>query len=583
MKHSKSLHNPHRSVCAPGYRHEHHVIAAAIMLLILLLTSYACQQPMQSPATVNTISNPILAGFYPDPSICRVGENYYLVNSTFAYFPGIPIFHSKDLVNWRQLGHVLERPDQLNLEGFGLSRGLFAPAIRYHDGRYYVTCTVVDGKGNFVVTATDPAGPWSAPVYLPAVEGIDPSLFFDDDGAAYLIYNSVAPDHQPEYDGHRTIRMYRFDTHSLNTYGKEIILINKGAQPQEEPIWIEGPHILKHEGFYYLIAAEGGTSEGHSEVVFRSEQVTGPYQSYQHNTILTQRHLSADRPHPITSTGHADFVQTQTGEWWAVFLGTRPYVGNHYNTGRETFMAPVTWSGGWPHIDLGGEEVKRHYPAPGQVARDSTGFRYGGTIHFRDQFEQTALNTNWVQLRSPATRWYALQEGKLLLNTRPETCEGTSNPSFIGHRQQHMHSEASVQLSFSPDNRHEKAGLLIFQNESHYYYLAKSVDPRGQHLLELYTAQGQSATLHTSVAITDDPIKLKIKSAGAYYHFYYQQDGSEWESLAERLDATQLSTATAGGFVGCIYAMYTTSNGASSTNQAAYDWFEYTGKDALTP
>ena len=289
-------------------------------------------------------TNPILAGFYPDPSICRVGNNYYMINSTFSYFPGIPVFHSKDLVNWKLIGHVMDRPEQMDLTGLGVSRGIFAPAIRFNKGIFYVTCTLVDAGGNFIVTSASPEGPWSNPVWIPKINGIDPSMFFDDNGKAYIIYNSVAPDNKPLYDGHRTIRMYEFDVENLKVFGEEKVLVNGGVDLSKKPVWIEGPHIFKVNDYYYLIAAEGGTGDQHSEVVFRSDNVDGPYVPYEKNPILTQRHLDPDRKNPITSTGHADLIQTENGDWLAVFLGCRPYSmsgDGFYNTGRETFLAPV--------------------------------------------------------------------------------------------------------------------------------------------------------------------------------------------------------------------------------------------------
>jgi xylan 1,4-beta-xylosidase len=173
------------------------------ILATLLFSAFAFTQVRME------FTNPILPGFYPDPSICRVGSDYYLVNSTFAYFPGIPIFHSKDLVSWELIGHVLDRPEQMDLYGFGGLRGIFAPAIRYKDGIFYVTCTLVDGGGNFIVTAKSPTGPWSMPTWIPEINGIDPSPFFDDNSKSYIIYNSIAPDNKLLYNGHRTIRCNR--------------------------------------------------------------------------------------------------------------------------------------------------------------------------------------------------------------------------------------------------------------------------------------------------------------------------------------------------------------------------------------
>jgi alpha-N-arabinofuranosidase len=227
--------------------------------------------------TAKQYTNPILSGFYPDPSICRVGGDYYLVNSTFAYFPGIPVFHSNDLVNWKLIGHVMSRTEQMDLTGMGVSRAIFAPTIRYHNGLLYVTCTIVDGKENFVVTAKDPAGPWSNPVWLPEIIGIDPSPFFDEDGKAYIVYNSIPPDDKPLYDGHRTIRINSFDSKNLKIISDNRILVNGGTDISQKPSWIEGPHLIKKYGYYYLVAAEGGTYENHSVVVFRSKTLDGPF------------------------------------------------------------------------------------------------------------------------------------------------------------------------------------------------------------------------------------------------------------------------------------------------------------------
>jgi len=251
------------------------------------------------------------------------------------------------LVHWKLIGYVLNRPEQFNLDGQGVTRGLFAPAIRFHNGLFYVTCTLIDIGGNFVATAKI-GRPLSKPAWLPQINGIDPSLFFDD-GKAYLLYNSIPPDDKPLYNGHRTIRIQEFDPESLKVKGDERILINGGTDIDKKPAWIEGPHIIKKDGVYYLIAAEGGTADQHSEVVFKSDNVNGPYVSYKKNPILTQRNLDPNRAFAITSTGHADFVQTESGDWWAVFLGCRPYhpyEEEYYNTGRETFLAPCSGKAG---------------------------------------------------------------------------------------------------------------------------------------------------------------------------------------------------------------------------------------------
>lgn len=532
--------------------------------------------------------NPILSGFYPDPSICRVGEDYYLVNSTFAYFPGITVFQSKDLVNWKLIGHVLDRPEQANLNGLGVSRGVFAPSIRYHNGVFYVTCTLVDAGGNFVVTAKNPAGPWSNLVWIPEINGIDPSLFFDDDGKAYIIYNSVAPDNKPLYDGHRTIRMYEFDAKNLKVVGQEKILVNGGTDISKKPIWIEGPHIFKKDGFYYLIAAEGGTAENHSEVVFRSLKVDGPYIPYEKNPILTQRHLNPAREFPITCTGHADFVETPNGQWWAVFLGCRPYKPyqeNFYNTGRETFLAPVKWIDGWPVINPDYQEVQYSYPYPLKPNKNFATRKYSGNFIFYDDFKSADLVKDWIFLRTPLEKWYELKEGKLKIKLRPETCGGKANPSFIAHRQQHQNCSAVIKMKFEPKAENEKAGLVIFQNEDHYYFLCKSIKD-GIPVIQLYKSkENENLELFEEKTLSKDDmykeIILKIEANGKDYSFYYGFDKNKLKLLKENVDGTFLSTKIAGGFVGAVFGLYATSLGKVSHSYAYFDWFKYTSNDEI--
>ncbi|HEX9652739.1 MAG TPA: glycoside hydrolase family 43 protein [bacterium] len=532
-------------------------------------------------------TNPILTGFYPDPSLCRVGSDYYLVTSSFAYFPGIPIFHSKDLANWNQIGHVMDRPEQMNLDGLGVSRGIFAPSIREHGGVFYVTCTLVDAGGNFVVTAKNPAGPWSNPVWIPQINGIDPSMFFDENGRAYIVYNSIAPDDKPLYEGHRTIRMYEFEIENLKVKGIERILVNGGTNLSKKPIWIEAPHIFQKDGYYFLIAAEGGTAEQHSEVVFRSKKVDGPYVSYERNPILTQRHLNPQRQFPITSTGHADFVETESGEWWAVFLACRPYEGDYYNTGRETFLAPVQWLNGWPVINPDHDEVQYHYPFP-VAPQTKAGNPHRSKFSLREEFEEEKLNPHWVFLRTPRAKWYSLSERKgfLALQLRPETCSEAVNPSFVGHRQQHLAGAASIAMDFSPRTENEKAGLLVFQNERHFYFICKSI-AGDDSVIQLYKSI-DSDTVHNQIELLTSQrienrgeVLLKIAAHGNSYSFLYTTNPGDWKLLKDKVDARFLSTKVAGGFVGSVYALYATSLGKPSENMAYFDWFESVSNDEV--
>ncbi|GAB3820792.1 glycoside hydrolase family 43 protein [Pontibacter rugosus] len=529
-------------------------------------------------------TNPILPGFYPDPSICRVGEDYYLITSTFSYYPGVPIFHSKDLVNWKQVGNILNRPEQLDTEGLGVSRGIFAPAIAHHEGTFYMVTTLIDNGGNFVVTSKNPAGPWSDPVWLPEVSGIDPSLFFDEDGKAYIIYNSESPDNKPLYDGHRTIRIQEFDYKNLKTVSAPQILVNGGVDLSKKPVWIEGPHIYKHNGYYYLMAAEGGTSVNHSEVILRSEKVTGPYKPYENNPILTQRHLPNDRPNPVSATGHADLVQTQNGEWWAIFLATRPYdTEDHYNIGRETFLAPVTWKDGWPIINADSDLVKYSYNRPNLPQGQKSDFPLNGNFTYREDFKESTLPMYWVMLRNPQSEWYSLNQpsGSLTLHVRPETLSGKSNPSFVARRQQHLNGSASTKMDFKPANENEFAGIAAFQGEKNYYALGKTLSG-GKQVVQLKNADGTVlAEKQLSKKESKQPLQLKIGFDGGKYNFAYATKESDWKLLKENVDGTYLSTRKAGGFVGTTIGMFATSQEKPSSSKATFDWFDYIGDDAI--
>jgi alpha-N-arabinofuranosidase len=527
--------------------------------------------------------NPIMTGFYPDPSIVKVGTDYYLVNSTFSYFPGIPVMHSKDLKNWKQVGNVISRPSQMNFMGDRMTRGLFAPAIEYHNGTYYVTCTLIDHKGNFVVTAKNPAGPWSDPTFLPQVRGIDPSLYFEGD-KAYVIYNSDPPDNKPLYDGHRSIKMIELNPQTLQTVGEAKIVVNGGVDISKKPVWIEGPHLMKRNNWYYLYAAEGGTSVNHTEVVFRSKEPLGPFVPYEKNPILSQRELPKDRKDPITSAGHAQFVEGPDGKTYAIFLAVRPYEGNFYNTGRETFIVPVEWKDEWPVMVPGPNGVQYSYKAnfpevkqPG--ARPQSG-NFGYTLTFEKQLDPALLF-----LRTVDSTNFSLSKAKgLTLKLKPETVAETGNPAFIGKRQQHMYCTTETELTFAPKTANEKAGLVVFQDEKHFYYLCKSVDG-GKPLLQLFKstpdAKQPELLAQAPLKSATASVQLRIKAEGDIYNFGFSENGKTWTVLKDKVDGKFLSTQVAGGFIGCLFGMYATSSGQSTTNTAAFKWLKYEGNDPM--
>ena len=529
------------------------------------------------------LTNPILPGFYPDPSIVKVGSDYYLINSSFSYFPGIPIFHSKDLNHWTQVANAIDRPSQMDFMGERLTRGLFAPAINYNKGIYYITCTDIDNLGNFVITATNPAGPWSDPIAIPEVRGIDPSLFFDDN-EAYIIYNSEAPDNKPLYDGHRTVRMYAFDLKTMKVKGSEIQLVNGGVDISKKPVWIEGPHIYKRNGYYYLLAAEGGTSVNHTQVAFRSKNVEGPYVPYEKNPILTQKGLDPNRKNPVTSTGHADLVDGPDGQTYAVFLGVRPYEGDYYNTGRETFIAPVKWIDNWPVINPDVKEVQYSYAVNFKPARPQGAVAQNGNFTVKHDLTSDK-DLSMLFLRTKPGAWYQPGKSGLTLALLPETVMETGSPAFVGRRQQHLISETTTMLDFKPKSSNEKAGLMILQDEHHFYFIAKSVNQSGNPVVQLFKGDkgeaGMKLIAETSLPTAEGKLSFKIAAENDQYRFYYAAKDGNWKQLGGDMDGKFLSTKVAGGFLGSLFGLYATSSGQPSSNKVVFTKLEYTGKDKI--
>lgn len=520
---------------------------------------------------MDTFKNPIIPGFYPDPSICRVNQDYYLVTSTFEYFPGVPIFHSVDLVNWTQVGHVLDRPSQLNLDGTPNSRGIYAPTIRHHNGLFYVITTFVESqygeRRNFYVTAENPAGPWSEPVWLKGAPGIDPSLFFDDDNRVYYTGNRVPPTGQT-HAKHMEIWLQELDVNKGTLIGDPVGIWDgalKIAHAQE------APHIYKKDGFYYLVIAEGGTGFTHAVTVARSKTIAGPYEANPRNPILTHRHLGKDTP--ITNVGHGDLVDTEDGDWWMVCLGSRPYGGMFRNLGRETFLAPVRFEDDWPVVcpDTGRiEEEMRGPKLPRQKVISSL---------IRDEFDQLELGMEWNMIRTPRERFYTLAEnpGFLRLKLRPETLADCASPSFIGRRQQHLSYNVSTKLLFSPETQGEAAGLTLFHSQTHHYRF-EVISVQKQPVVRVVKREGTSDEVVGELSISETSIELKVEAQFQELTFLYRNQFGKWHVVAKKQDGRVLSTDRAGGFVGTYIGLFATSNGNENTTYADFDWFDYKGE-----
>lgn len=503
--------------------------------------------------------NPILPGWYSDPSVVRNGGDYYLVTSTFGYFPGIPLYHSRDLVNWRLVRNVLDRPGQVpGLKGQSLDRGgIYAPQISYNpvNGKYYVVTTDVGRKeGHFYVTATDPEGDWSDPVWLRGIDGIDPSFFFDDDGEAYIVYKEDTSG-RPKWSNYRCIRFIRFDTATGQTAGESWPLVEEGVGPEERLDRDEGPHIYKVDGKYILVCAEGGTSTHHSAVVYRADSIQGPYRRWGRNPALTQRFLKDKRTNPITCAGHADLVSTPEGEWWGVFLACRPGPGGFQALGRETYLMPVKWSrDGFPYFTQSQDTVPLRLRREG-VVLDSTAC-CSGNFTWSDDFHGEKLRPEWIGLRG-STADYCTLDGKCMrLQCCKELSTGKGVPAYVGRRIQHHKFEATARLKFAPRSEGESAGLLMLKNESRQYYLALC---GGR--VELRTLSPRDVKVLAS-APTPSPagreVEMRVVSDGVCYHFYVRPaaGNAEWTPVAEDVDASYLACERTGGFTGATIGMY---------------------------
>jgi alpha-N-arabinofuranosidase len=512
-----------------------------------------------------TFLNPILPGFYPDPSICGVGDDYYLVLSSFEYFPGVPIFHSKDLVNWRQLGHVLTRESQLPLEKMRASGGIYAPTIRYHDGTFYVVTTNVDGGGNFYVTAKDPEGPWSEPVWLDE-EGMDPSLFFDDDGTVYYTR------HEGEGDGHIAQRVLDLEKGELRGPLRKIWGGTGG-------IWAEGPHLYKINSRYYLMISEGGTSYDHMVTIARSGSPWGPFEANPRNPIFTHRHLPE---HPVQALGHADLVETPDG-WWLVALGIRPQPPGKrfHHMGRETFLAPVAFnSAGWPVVNHDGT-VQLEMTAPNLPEHPWP------KASARESFDDKVMPHHFNYLRNPRESDYDLEArpGYLRLWGTAVTMRDQDSPTFVGRRQTHFSSVAKTQLEFEPAGENEEAGVVVRANDKHHFQAGITVRGGKRQALFRKVVKGKVAKAVAYTDVPPGPLVLSIEASPLKYEFFIQYPGGEdpavklGEGNTKDLSVEAIGFEDGMCFTGAYFGMYATGNGERSKIPADFDWFAYRARD----
>ena len=526
-------------------------------------------------AEAQTYRNPVIPGFHPDPSVCRVGDTFYLVNSTFCYFPGVPLYESKDLVHWRQVGNVLNRESQLNLRGASAWTGIYAPTIRYNDGLYYMVTTNVGHGGNFFVTSTSPEGPWSEPVWLKQ-GGIDPSLYFEE-GRCYLVSN---PD--------EWITLCEIDpkTGEQLSESKRIWQGEGGRYP-------EGPHIYEKDGYYYLLISEGGTELNHHLTIARSRDIWGPYKPNPDNPILTNCNRLGENKQ-IQGTGHGDFVQASDGSWWLVFLAYRNFGGSYHHLGRETCLAPVTWEKGeWPVVNDGQPidtlmtaNLLPQHPYPAKP------------------FEFGPDNPSWVFIQNPDSSKYQWQveeqpvynkdkKGRAVKRMKRTTKLGLLGsasslsqnecPTFIGLRQESPNFALTTDVALEAEQVGDEGGLSIYQiHDGHFDFFVRHGEEHDSVVLRC-----KLKSLDVEVAseeLASPSVRLRITSDGNLYRFSYSEDSDEktreYKSLGE-LNCSLLSTEVAGGFTGVVLGMFAHTNpqdGEHNGSKTYFQTFEYVEK-----
>lgn len=532
------------------------------------------------------LHNPILPGFYPDPSICRVGEDFYLVCSSFELCPGIPLFHSRDLQHWEQLCYIMTPENGFHVEKNTGNGGVMAPTIRHHNGTFYlINCNFGD-RGNFIVTAKDPAGPWSQPHWLTDVPGIDASIFFDDDGQCYIMGTA-----QNWPDGKGGLRQgiwaAKYDIENFRMASEPHALWGGAMAGVASP---EAPHIYHIGKYYYLLIAEGGTEQYHSATVARSESVFGPYEGCRANPVLTMRHMGSRAP--IQNAGHADLFDLPDGSWYAVFLASR-MIGESKNLGRETFIVPVRFELDWPLFTPDTGKVEWDYDFP-----KSLDWTELPEKPVRDDFHG-GLGLDWCFWGRPYEKFWETGKDGLSLRCLPQALADPLQPmsmevshseqnfvSCLARRRLQPHCRFACRLRFAPEGK-ESAGLAVYQAMNHQYHLQLAKDG-GKTVLQLlrFTADyalqpyipGFTSVTNcerlAQVPWDEEGIVLEMAFDGNDYSFRYGLNEKELKELA-RADGAAINPEKVGCMVGEMLALFASGNGSDSENRAAFAWAEY--------
>ncbi len=545
-----------------------------------------------------TIQNPILRGFHPDPSIIRVGEDYYIATSTFEWWPGVRLHHSRDLKNWEQIEYPLSRISQLDLRGVGASQGIWAPCLTYDQGTFYLVYTVVRSfycnmydTENYLVTSDNIHGPWSEPVALNNF-GFDPSLFHDEDGRKYMV--SMVTDHRvpKKYAGRLVLQEYDPEKKAMTGPVRDIY--------RGEKIFLEGPHIYKRQGWYYLFAADTGTGEGHGQSVLRSRDIWGPYEMLKENhgeqreeneafSILTSRHHEDIL---LQKSGHGDLVETPGGEWYMVHLCGRAFADRNpadagrfpnsrrYMMGRETAIQKILWrEDGWPVLEAGGTTPQNEVPVPKEVSEEVLCRREAASPLVRDDFEEKALSLDYQSLRIPMDEHYlslSARPGWLRMYGRSGLSSRFSQ-TLIARRMREYCMEASACVEFEPEVFKQMAGLIFLYDCDNYLYLHISRDEDVGKCITLLKAENKKYEYLTDyIPVREkEALYLKMETRNAMTRFYYGYSEKDWQEIGPLINASFLSDEACGEgwFTGAMIGICC-QDMTGFGRYADFDWFE---------
>ena len=536
---------------------------------------------------MSKLRNPIIPGYYPDPSICRVGDDYYIACSSFEIYPGIPIFHSRDLVHWEQVGNAMTMENGFHVEASYGANGVMAPTIRYCNGTYYIINANFCDRGNFIVTAKDPAGPWSKIHWLDDVPGIDASIFFDTDGRCYIIGTGNVWDNgagQME----RGIWVAEYDVDNYRMIGEPYTIWNSALRGAASP---EAPHLYHIGDDYYLLIAEGGTEHYHSVTVARGREIFSFFEGNPANPVLTHRHMGFHSP--IINVGHADLVELPDGSWYAVMLASRLIEGEYKNLGRETFICPVIWERDWPVFTPETGKVEWEYDAPACLPETPV----AGEAE-RITFDCAELPMYFTFWGTPYEKYYELADGRLSLRCIPQRMDEELKPvslestgardafrAFIGRRQRQPKAELSAQMHFIPSGT-EEAGLAVVQSLNHELLVTRCEDG-GKQLLRVIAVTADFNTFpflpgfkseshrETVAEVPYDlaDIVLKITMDGEDFHILYGSSEGQLNELCS-FDGRIINPEKVGCMTGTVVGMFASGNGTDSSNRAAFSFFE---------